>query len=148
MAVTYETLVIAEGNHASLHIPDEVLASLGASRRAPLKITVGTHTYQSTATGVNGECRVVFPLRDRQAAGVESGQVVEVTLELDSGHRLVLLPDELETALVARGIREDFEALTFSKRREFARLVAEAKAPETRARRLETVLTSFQGSRG
>lgn len=140
MAVTYKTLVIGEGNHASLAIPDEVLGKLGANRRAPLRITVNGHTYQSTATAVAGECRVVFPGRDRQAAGVESGQIIAVSLELDSGHREVVLPADLEEALVSAGLREVFESLSYSKRRELARSVADAKAPETRGRRVAKAL--------
>lgn len=60
MTVTYKTRVIGDGNHASLHIPDSVLAELGANRRAPLKVTINGHTYRSTSTGVGGECRVFF----------------------------------------------------------------------------------------
>lgn len=144
MTVTYKTLVIGDGNHASLHIPDSVLAELGANRRAPLKVTINGHTYRSTSTGVSGECRVVLPQAERDAAGVGAGDQVEVTLELEVGHREVDLPTELEDALVAAGLRDEFEALTYSKRREFARQVAEAKAAETRAKRVEKVLAAIR----
>ena len=143
MAVTYSTVVLGEGNHASLLIPDAVLAELGANRRAPLKVTINGYTYQSTATGVGGECRVVFPQRDRAAAGASSGETVSVTLELDSGHREVEMPDALTKALAAAGLRDAFEALTYSKRKEFARQVAEAKAEETRAKRVAKVLEAL-----
>lgn len=144
MAVTYSTIVIGEGNHASLHIPDEVLAELGANRRAPLKVTINGYTYQSTATGVGGECRVVFPQLDRAGAGVSSGETVSVTLELDSGRREVDMPDALAQALADAGLRDAFDAFTYSKRKEFARQVSEAKAEETRARRINTVLSALQ----
>ena len=102
MRATYKAVVIGEGNHASLHIPDEVLEKLGTNRRAPLKVTVNNHTYQSTATAVNGECRVVFPERERLAAGVDSPVEVEITLELDAGVREVEVPVALaECARVA-----------------------------------------------
>lgn len=143
MAVTYSTVVLGEGNHASLLIPDAVLAELGANRRAPLKVTINGYTYQSTATGVGGECRVVFPQRDRAAAGASAGETVTVTLELDSGHREVDMPDALAQALETAGLRDAFEALRYSKRKEFARLVTEAKADETRARRINTVLSAL-----
>lgn len=142
--MTYTTLVIGDGNHASLHIPDSVLAELGSNRRAPLKVTINGHTYRSTSTAVNGECRVVFPQAERDAAGVGAGDAVEVTLELEVGHREVELPSELEDALVTASLRDVFEALTYSKRREFARQVAEAKAAETRAKRVEKVLATIR----
>ena len=143
MRTTYTTTVIGDGNHASIHVPDEVLAELGANRRAPLKVTIGGHTYRSTATAVNGECRVVFPQTDRDAAGAKAGDTVMVELELETGHREVELPAELEVALIAAGLRDVFEALTYSRRREFARQVAEAKAAETRVRRVDKVLAAL-----
>ena len=144
MIATYTTRVIGDGNHASLHIPDSVLAELGANRRAPLKVTINGHTYRSTSTGVSGECRVVFPQAERDAAKVGAGDEVEFTLELEVGHREVELPTELQDALVAAGLRDEFEALTYSKRKEFARQVAEAKAAETRAKRVEKVLATIR----
>lgn len=143
MRATYTTTVIGDGNHASIHVPDEILAELGANRRAPLKVTIGGHTYRSTATAVNGDCRVVFPQADRDAAGAKAGDTVMVELELETGHREVELPAELEVALIAAGLRDVFEALTYSKRREFARQVAEAKAAETKAKRVEKVLAAL-----
>lgn len=143
MRATYTTTVIGFKNHASLHVPDEVLAELGANRRAPLKITINGHTYRSTTTAVDGECRVVFPQAERDATGVGAGDQVVVELELETGHREVELPADLEDALVASGLREKFESMTYSKRKEFARQVAEAKAAETRAKRVEKVLAAI-----
>jgi antitoxin component of MazEF toxin-antitoxin module len=145
MQATYKTVIIPEGNHASLHIPDAVLAELGANRRAALKITINNHTYRSTATAVAGECRVVFPQRDREAAGVASGEVT-VTLELETGHREVELHPELAAALEGAQLRDVFEALTYSKRREFARQVDEAKADDTRSRRIQKLLSALTES--
>lgn len=140
MSVTYETKVIGYKNHASLAIPDDVLAKLGTNRRAPLTVTINGYTYQSTATAVDGECRVVFPQKDRDAAGAKADDIVMVTLELDAGVREVAMPEELSAALQNAGLTEVFEALTYSKRKEFARQVSEAKAEETRLKRIAKVL--------
>ena len=147
MSVTYETNVIGEGNHASLLIPDLVLAELGANRRAPLTITVNGHTYRSTATGVGGECRVVFPSRDRAAAGVAAGDKIAVTLELEIGHREVEIPEALAVALLESGLRDVFESMPYSHRKEYARAVAEAKAEETRIRRIAAAIEKIGQSK-
>lgn len=144
MKTTYETVVIGEGNHASLEIPDKNLAEIGGNRRAPLKVTINGYTYQSTATGVDGKCMVVFPMRDREAAGAKAGDMVTVTLELDDGYRQVEVPTELARALVENGLSETFHNLTYSKRKEFARQVNEAKAEETRKRRIEKILNEIR----
>jgi len=147
VSVSYETVVIGEGNHASLLIPDSVLAELGANRRAPLTITVNGHTYRSTATGVGGECRVVFPSRDRAAAGVAAGDKITVTLELETGRRDVEIPEELAIALLESGLRNVFESMPYSHRKEYARAVAEAKAEATRSRRVDAAIEKIGQSK-
>jgi bifunctional DNA-binding transcriptional regulator/antitoxin component of YhaV-PrlF toxin-antitoxin module len=144
MKTTYETIVIGSGNHASIEIPDMNLAEIGGNRRAPLKITINGYTYQSTATGVDGKCMVVFPTRDREASGATAGDRVRVTLELDDGYRHVDVPAALSEALVAHSLRETFHDLTYSKRKEFARQVSEAKAEETRDRRVEKIIAQLK----
>ncbi len=140
MSTSYKTLIIGEGNHASIEIPDEILLALGANKRAPLKITINGHSYQSTATGVDGQCRVVFPQRDRAAAGVAAGDEVLVLLELEAGHRQVELPPQLQSALLAANSLDAFETLPFAKRRLLARSVGDAKTEATMDRRIAAIL--------
>lgn len=143
MGVSYETVVIPSGNHASLAVPDDILTVLGTNRRAPLVVTVNGHTYRSTATAVDGECRVVFPSSDRAAAGVTGGDVVTVHLELETGRRAVEIDSDFRDSLVTAGMLDLFESLSYSRRKEFARGVAEAKTPETRARRILRAIESL-----
>lgn len=145
MGVSYQTRVIPEGNHASIAIPESILAELGANRRAPLVVTVNGHSYRSTATAVAGECRVVFPRADRTAAGVSGGDSVTVHLELEVGHRIVELDPEFNRELVTAGLREFFETLTYSRRKEFARLIAEAKSVDTKVRRIASSIEKIHG---
>lgn len=144
MKTTFRTTILGFGKHASIEIPDKNLQELGGSKRVPLKVTVQGYTYQSTATGMGGKCLVVFPMKDRQAAGVDSGDTVDVTLEVDSGYREVEMPPELQSALKKAGLEKVFAELIYSKRKEFARQVAEAKAPETKQRRIDKILASIR----
>lgn len=140
MKTSYTTTILGFGNHAAIEIPEKQLKKIGGNRRAPLKITVNNYTYQSTATVMNGKCLVVFPKKDREKAGVDSGDTVKVELELDSGYREVLVPNELKKALKVMGLIEKFENLTYSKRKEFARQVSDAKALDTKERRIEKII--------
>ena len=146
MAVSYTTEVLGEGNHASLLIPEWVLTGLNANKRAPLKVTINGNTYQSTAVGVAGECRVVFPQKERVAAGASSGETVTVHLELDAGYREVEIPEELLEALSLARLEDAFSELSYSKRKEFARSVREAKAADTKSRRIQAVIESLRSS--
>lgn len=144
MKTTYETVVLGWGNHAAIEIPAEQLVALGGNKRAPLKVTIKDYTYQSTATGMDGKTLVVFPTKDRQASGVAAGDRVMVTLELDSGYRQVDVPTELKVALEEAGLWQTFYDLNYSTRKEFARGVREAKAEETKARRVEKVIAALK----
>jgi hypothetical protein len=147
MSVTYETLVLGEGNHASLLIPEWVLEKLQTNKRAPLRVTINGHTYQSTAVGVAGECRVVFPSAERLAARATTGETVQVTLELDSGYRSVDMHPELEVALTSADLADVFANLSYSKRKEYARQVNEAKAEDTRKRRIEKTIAGVRAEK-
>jgi bifunctional DNA-binding transcriptional regulator/antitoxin component of YhaV-PrlF toxin-antitoxin module len=144
MKTTYKTTIIGHGNHAAIEIPEVNLAKIGGNKRAPLKVTINNYTYQSTATGVDGKCMVVFPSRDRQASGVAAGDTVMITLELDSGYRQVDIPEELAQALQHSKLSDIFRDLTYSRRKEYCRLVADAKAEETRQRRIEKIIAELQ----
>lgn len=144
MKTTYKTVVIGSGNHASLEVPKANLAEIGGNKRAPLKITVNGYTYQSTATGVEGQCRVVFPQRDRDAAGAKAGDRITVTLELDEGYRQVKIPPALSEALKIHSLSDTFHDLIYSKRKEYARLVNDAKTDETRNRRIDKIIAELK----
>jgi uncharacterized protein YdeI (YjbR/CyaY-like superfamily) len=56
------------------------------------------------------------------------------------------IPPELEAAFAAEpALRQRFDALSFSRRRDLAAPIAEAKKPETRAARLEKALAALRG---
>jgi uncharacterized protein YdeI (YjbR/CyaY-like superfamily) len=93
---------------------------------------------------MDGKCLVVFPTRDREASGVASGDTLTVTLELDAGYRNVDVPAELTAVLKANKLDKVFYYLAYSKRKEFARQVAEAKAEDTKARRIEKIIATLK----
>ncbi|MDQ3123210.1 MAG: YdeI/OmpD-associated family protein [bacterium] len=144
MKTTYETVVLGFGNHASIEIPEKNLTEIGGSKRAPLRITINGYTYQSTATVVDGKCMVVFPTRDRQASGAKAGDRIKVILELEDGYRSVDIPSTLSEALVVNGLKETFRDLTYSRRKEFARQVSEAKIEDTKNRRIKKIISQLQ----
>jgi uncharacterized protein YdeI (YjbR/CyaY-like superfamily) len=71
---------------------------------------------------------------------VKGGDTIDVTLELDTAPRIVEVPKDLAAALKKAGARKAFDALAYSHRKEHVRAIEEAKAPETRARRIEKAI--------
>ena len=77
----------------------------------------------------------------REQAGVQAGDTVTFTLELDSEPRTVEVPEALAASLATDPTTQAaFDALAYTHRKEFARWVAEAKRDDTRAKRVTRTL--------
>jgi uncharacterized protein YdeI (YjbR/CyaY-like superfamily) len=81
---------------------------------------------------------------DGNAAGfVVPDEVVDVVL--DTAPRTVDVPDDLAAELAGDGrARETWATWSFTRQKEAARLLTEAKQPETRTRRLTKVLAELR----
>jgi uncharacterized protein YdeI (YjbR/CyaY-like superfamily) len=65
----------------------------------------------------------------------------------DDSPRVLEIPPELEAAFQDEpALRERFDALSFSRRRDLAGPINEARKPETRAARLEKALAALRAS--
>ena len=146
MKTTFTTTVdLAEGiNATGLRVPAEAVAALGKGKKPPVKVTIGGHTYRSTVAVYGDLYMLPLNQENRAAAGVNPGDEVEVTLELDTEPRTVETPDDLAAALAAKpGAREAFDALSFTNRKERVRSVMDAKAEETRKRRIAKIVADL-----
>jgi uncharacterized protein YdeI (YjbR/CyaY-like superfamily) len=82
---------------------------------------------------------------NRQAAGVVTGDEVEVELEFDRDPRIVVEPEDFAHALDADPIaRSAYDRLPDGRKREHVRTIESAKKPETRIRRIEKVLATVR----
>jgi bifunctional DNA-binding transcriptional regulator/antitoxin component of YhaV-PrlF toxin-antitoxin module len=132
------TLFQAEGMNATgIVIPPEVIEKLGGGKRAAVKVTINGYTYRNTTAVMGGKHMVGVAKEHREAAGIKGGDRIEVTLELDAAPREVDVPDDFAAALKKAKARPAFDKLAYSHRKEHVRAILEAKAPETRARRIE-----------
>lgn len=137
IARTVTVEILQDGSACAIPVPFDPKAVFGKVR-APVRVTIGGHTYRSTIFRMRGQ--VFIPLRrsHREAAGVEGGETVEVRIELDVEPRTVKPPQDLAEALKARPPAwERWKELSFTAQREWAEAVESAKRPETRARRIE-----------
>jgi uncharacterized protein YdeI (YjbR/CyaY-like superfamily) len=84
----------------------------------------------------------------RQSAGVQAGDEVEVTVELDAAPRQVEVPEALAAALAADPqAKASFDGMAFTHRKEYARWVAEAKQEQTRQRRAQQALETIRAGK-
>jgi hypothetical protein len=142
MGVTISTTVMqAEGMNATgIQVPEEVIASLGAGKKPSVKVSLNDYSYLSTVAFMGGKFLIPLSSAHRESAGLKAGDPVEVKLELDLEPRTVEVPDDLKSALAAQdGLLEQFEKLSYSKRKEFVRQVVDAKTQETRVKRIALI---------
>lgn len=122
-------------------IPPEVTKALGGLRQMRVTGTLNGSPFRSSTMPYRGAFYLGVHKATRQAAGVDIGDEVELTLIRDDSPRVLELAPELEAALASEPeLRARFEALSFSRRRELADPIGEAKRPETRQARLERAL--------
>ena len=134
------TTLESRGPAAAIVLTDEQVASLGSGKAFPVRITVGAVTVEGRVARMGGENLVGLSRERRAALGVGTGDTVEVVLAPDTAERSVEVPPDLAGALADAGLREAFDRLAPSHRREHVRSVTDAKRPETRARRVAAVV--------
>ncbi|MBO1331523.1 YdeI/OmpD-associated family protein [Streptomyces sp. VRA16 Mangrove soil] len=128
-----------------LEVPDEVVDALGGGKRPPIVITINGHTWRSRIAIMRGRNLIGLSRANREAAGIETGEEVEVDLALDTEPRTVEEPEDLARALDADpAARAACDRLSPSRKRQTVLAVDSAKKPETRHRRIEKTLTDLR----
>ncbi|MGC4175508.1 YdeI/OmpD-associated family protein [Demequina sp.] len=140
---TYTTTIEGIGNNAGIPVPAEVLEALGAGKRPGVHINVNGYEYQNTVGIMGGHALLPLAAAHRKASGLAAGDDVTVTLTVADAPRAVDMPEDFAAALDAAGIRGFFDGLSNSLQRMHVGLVTDAKAPETRARRIEKAVGLF-----
>lgn len=128
----------AEGMNATgIEIPPAIVEGFGQGKRPKVVLTVNKHTYRGTVAVMGGKYMIGVPKEHREAAGLKGGDKIDVTLELDTAPREVEVPDDLAKALKKAKVTAAFDKLSYTHRKEHVRAINEAKAAETRQRRID-----------
>ena len=131
----------ATGGGAAARIPPDVAEKLGGLKQMRITGTLNGTPFRSSTMPYRGAFYLGVHKAVREAAGVEIGDEVDLAVVRDDSPRILLLAPELEAAFTDEPqLRERFDGLSFSRRRELADPIAVAKKPETRAARLEKAL--------
>jgi hypothetical protein len=140
---TFRATIVRDGSACYVPVPFDPRPVFGKVR-APVEVTLNGYTYRSTIASMgDGPC---IPLRrsHREAAGLQGGETLSVTLALDEAKREVTPPADLVKALkAAPPAWERWGQLSYTHRREHVEAVLEAKKDETRARRIAAAVRSL-----
>src|SRR5215213_6435486 len=140
-SITFQTTILQTGkNTAGIQVPEEIIEQLGAGKQPLVRVTINKYTYRSAVAVMNGKYMISFNPEHRKAAGVQGGDETDVTLELDIEPRTVEVPKDLKDALTKANVLNAFEKTAPSMKKEYVRQVEEAKAQETRERRINKIV--------
>ena len=129
-------------------VPEEVVTSLGSSKRPPVRVTINGHTYRSTLASRGGQFMLPISAENRASAGVAAGDEVEVDIELDTAPREVTVPPDLAEALERDVVaKRYFEGLSYSQKQRHVLPIEQAKTAETRQRRIDKALSMLREGR-
>ena len=127
-----------------LEIPREVVEKLGGGARPAVTITINGHTWRSRVAIMRGRYLIGLSNANRRAAGVATGDEVEVDLELHAEPRVVDEPADLAAALDADPLaREAFDRLAYGLRRRHVATIESATNAETRQRRIARLIATL-----
>jgi hypothetical protein len=118
-------------------VPPEVVDALGSNRRPAVIVTIRGSSWRSSIAARGGVFLLGVSAENRASAGISAGDEVDVEVVLDAAPREVEVPDDFAQAMRAvPGLRQAFDALAFTHRKEHVRAIEDAKTAETRSRRI------------
>src|ERR671924_274126 len=97
---TCKTTIVRDGSMCFIPLTFDPKSVFGKVR-APVKVTLNGYTYRSTIAAMGGPPSIPLRRSNREAAGLEGGETIEVRLELDSEKREVTPPADFVKALKA-----------------------------------------------
>ncbi|HEY4460087.1 MAG TPA: YdeI/OmpD-associated family protein [Pseudonocardiaceae bacterium] len=147
--MNFTTVLQLNGKTATgIRVPDEVVAELGSGKRPSVVVTINGYSYRSTVASMGGVFMLPVNAEVRAAAGVAAGEEVDVRVELDTEPRTVTVPADLAAALAADAdLQRAWDALSYTHQREHARAIEDAKAADTRQRRVDKAIAMLRAKK-
>jgi hypothetical protein len=123
-----------------IEVPFDAKDVFGEARPA-IAGTINGAPFRSRLSVYGGKTYLGLNREQREAAGIDVGDEVDVVFDRDDAPREVDVPPALAAALKKdTTAREIFDGLSFTHRKEYAQWIAEAKKDETRERRVAKAL--------
>lgn len=133
-----------QGPATALVLTDAQVEELGGGKRAAVTVTIGGKTARLRLAVMGGKNFIGLSKANREELGVDIGDAVDATVELDQAARTVDVPDDAAKALAKAKLRAKFDALAFTHQKEHIRAITDAKKPETRVKRIDAMLEKLR----
>ena len=146
--VKFSTAIFQEGNNTGIEVPEDAVAKLASGKRPAVKVTLNGFTYRSTIAVMGGRFLIPLSAERRGKANVKGGDKLDIVLQLDMEPREVVLHPEFKKALDRnKKALAFFESLSYSSKSHYALPISEAKADETRQRRIDKAIEDLKAGK-
>lgn len=147
--LSFTTRLEIRGPAAAVVLDEDQVAIIGeGAKRFPVAVMVNGYGWRTSVARMGGEFLIGLSKAVREAAGVQAGDRVEVTVTLDTEAREVIVPEPLAVALAADPVaRAAFESMSYTHRKEYVRWVDEARKDETRERRVRQAVEMMRAGK-
>lgn len=137
-----------EINYFALPVPAEVTAALKTTGPVPVSARVNGSKPFLVSLYPRGEGRHGMRIKAevREEVKIEEGDRVSVEIAVIDREAEIEIPDDLAKALRTADALEAFKALPKGKQRYTLRWISEVAKPETRAKRIQSVVSEAQVS--
>lgn len=143
--ITFRTTVLQTGtNTTGIQVPEEIIEKLGSGKRPLVRVSINKYSYRSSVAVMDDKYMISLSSEHRKAAGVQGGDEVNITLDLDLEPRTVEPPKDLKDALMGAGAQDAFDNSAPSMKKEYVRQVEDAKTQETRERRIGKIVEKLR----
>jgi hypothetical protein len=132
-------------NAAYVSIPFDVEKAFGM-KRVKVKANFEGIEYRGLIVNMGTGSHILGLTKEvRKSLGKSFGEVVLVTVEVDTDERIVDVPQELNNLFKSHPQeKEFFDSLSYTNRKEYANWIREAKKAETKERRLTAAISKLK----
>lgn len=142
----FKTKILQVGNNTGIEVPPAIIEKLGVGKKPPVVITLNKYTYRNTVAVMGGKYLVSLSAENRKNAGVNGGDELEITIELDTAPRTVELPEDFKKTLAKnKAANAAYEKLSPSNKKAMVLSITDAKTEETRLKRIDKALATLAG---
>lgn len=144
--LTLRTTLQPMGPAGAIVLDDAQVSLLSTAKAFPVTVTIGDRTARLRLMRMDGRNLIGFSKATRAELGVRLGDEFDVVIAPDTAERTVEIPEALAAALASDpAVKATYDALSFTRRKEIARSIAEAKQEATRERRLAKAIEELTG---
>jgi hypothetical protein len=129
-------------------VPFDASSIFGTNGRVRVRGTINGRAYRGSLVPQEGGHYLGVNQTMRYAIGKSGGDLVHVTMEVDTEPRIVEVPEDLIWALDANDkAKAIFDKFGYSHRREYVNWIESARKAETRARRVQEAVQRIVSER-